>query len=153
MQCVVCHKDTKVLDSRISVDGFRVRRRRECVKCGFRFSTSEEIEIFDITVVKRDGSREPYDRAKLERSIEKALDKRAVEREDVHDLISRIERDIQVRKRREITSEKIGEFVMEQLKRFDKIAYVRFASVYRQFEDVSQFNSEIESLTKTKKLT
>jgi transcriptional repressor NrdR len=118
------------------------------VKCGFRFSTSEEIEIFDITVVKRDGNREPYDRAKLARSIEKALDKRAVEREDVHDLISRIERDIQVRKRREITSEKIGEFVMEQLKRFDKIAYVRFASVYRQFEDVSQFNSEIESLTK-----
>ena len=147
MKCVVCHKDTKVLDSRLSSDGFRVRRRRECLKCGFRYSTNEEIEILDIMVVKRGGAREPYDREKLAHSIEKALHKRAYEKEDVRDLISNVERDIQSRKRREITSERIGVFVMKHLKRFDKVAYIRFASVYWQFADVHQFRKEIEIIS------
>ncbi|MFH1667697.1 MAG: transcriptional regulator NrdR [Candidatus Komeilibacteria bacterium] len=147
MQCPLClKKETKVLDSRLIADGFAVRRRRECQACNFRFSTYEEMEILNITVVKRDGRRENYSRDKMARGIEKALEKRSYTSDDFKKLLNRIERDIQKLRRDEITSNKLGEIVIKQLKKFDKIAYIRFASVYYSFEDVKSFTKEIRNL-------
>jgi transcriptional repressor NrdR len=148
MLCQSCRKDTKVLDSRVSSDGFSIRRRRECAKCGFRFSTLEEMDILDLAVIKRNGRREPYSREKLENGLKKALEKRAVSKDEFRTLINRIERDIQLLRKNEIKTQDIGEIVMKHLKRFDKIAYIRFASVYRQFEDVKAFKQEVEKLTR-----
>lgn len=149
MRCAACnHKDTRVIDSRLSQGGMSIRRRRECLKCRFRFSTLEEVEILDLTVVKRDGRREAYMREKLESGLRKALEKRPFTAESFKDLVNAIERDLQRRKKNEVTSEIIGEIVMNRLKTFDKIAYIRFASVYRAFEDVKTFKEALEHLAK-----
>ncbi len=132
-------------------DGLSVRRRRECETCGERFTTSEEMELLDITVVKRDGHREAYDREKIETGIKLSMRKRSYTNESFRTLISRIERDIQKRRKREITSGEMGELVMHHLKSFDKIGYIRFASIYRSFTDVSTFTQEVRSLQKKKK--
>ena len=130
----------------ISTDFVRV----ECEKCGYRFSTVEEVELLDISVIKRDGRREPYDREKIMGGLRKALEKRPVSDEDIRGLIGHIERSIQKKRQREIKSSEIGEIIMDRLKRFDKVAYIRFASVYRQFEDVETFQKELRGLVGTK---
>lgn len=147
MQCPVCaHDETRVIDTRLSPDGTSVRRRRECDACGFRFSTFEEIELLDVRVVKRDGTREMYSRDKLERGLLRALEKRSHTESDIRGLVHAIERDIQRLKSDEIRSSDIGEIVMVNLRQFDKVAYIRFASVYRSFEDVKTFQDEIQRL-------
>ncbi len=149
MRCPVCnHKDTKVVDSRIAIDGASVRRRRECEKCVFRFSTSEEIELLDIAVVKRDGRRESYSRDKLARGLIRALEKRAYTEAEFIKLVHKIERDIQKKRRGELTSLELGDIVMKHLQTFDKVAYIRFASVYRSFQDVETFEAELKKLSK-----
>ena len=152
MNCPVCKsKDTKVVDSRISADGLSIRRRRECEKCSYRFSTIEEVELLDLTVVKGDGRREAYSRDKVIRGLKKALEKRSYTDPAFKKLVHNIERDIQKKKRGELTSEEIGEVVINRLKGFDKVAYIRFASVYRQFEDVQTFQKELNKLLKKRK--
>ena len=151
MYCAVCsHKDTKVVDSRMSTDGASVRRRRECEKCGFRFSTLEEVELLDLMVVKRDGRREAYSREKMTRGLEKSLEKRPYTDQAFQKLVHKIERDIQKKRRGQLTTQELGELVMKNLKSFDKVAYIRFASVYRSFEDVGAFESELQKLKKKK---
>lgn len=148
MRCPVCnHKDTKVVDSRIASDGASVRRRRECEKCLFRFTTTEEIELLDVTVVKRDGRREHYSRDKMQRGLVRALEKRAYTEADFTKLIHKIERDIQKKRSGELRSLELGDIVMKHLKTFDKVAYIRFASVYRSFEDVQTFAKELKKLS------
>lgn len=152
MYCVVCnHNDTKVVDSRLSSDGMGIRRRRECLKCNYRFSTNEEMEILDLTVVKRGGAREAYNREKIERGLRRALEKRPITKEQFKILLSSVERDIQKRKKKELTSLEIGEIVMKRLKTVDKVAYVRFASVYSAFEDVERFQEALETLVRAKR--
>ena len=151
MHCPVCgHADTKVIDSRLSPDGTFVRRRRECEQCEYRFSTSEEVELLDLTVVKRDGRREAYSKENIERGLRKALEKRSYTENDFRGLLHAIERAIQRRKNMEIRSSDIGEIVMQELKTFDKVAYIRFASVYRSFEDVETFEQELHGLLANK---
>lgn len=135
------------MDSRVTDEGLAIRRRRECDKCGYRFSTVEEVEILNLTVVKRNGTREPYDRDKVETGVHKALEKRPITADTVKRLIGQIERDIQLRGRTEITSQQIGEIVMKRLQRVDQVAYIRFASVYRQFQDIESFKRELNRLT------
>lgn len=152
MKCLACHhSDTKVTDSRLVADGMAIRRRRECHKCGFRFSTYEESEILNLTVVKRDGSREPYSREKLESGIRKSFQKRAITLENFKKLVSHIERDIQTRGRQEVTSQFVGEVIMKHLKRTDDVAYIRFASVYRSFKDADSFRRELNALVAKKR--
>lgn len=152
MHCQVCRsKETKVIDSRVTQDGLAVRRRRECVKCKYRFSTVEQTEILDITIVKSDGHRESYSREKVKQGIIRSLTKRPYTQEKFDRLINTIERDIQKKRAREVTSQEVGELIMKHLKRFDKVAYIRFASIYRAFEDVDTFKSEINSLEKRKR--
>jgi transcriptional repressor NrdR len=127
-------------------EGTVIRRRRECDACGYRFSTNEEVELLDLAVIKRDGSREAYSRDKMEHGLRKALEKRPVTDASFRSLVSAVERDIQRRKTNELTSADLGEVVMERLKTFDTVAYIRFASVYRQFEDVESFRREVEGL-------
>ena len=147
MNCPVCnHPETSVLDTRITGEGSSIRRRRECDACGFRFSTSEDVELLDITVVKRDGRRESYARDKIKHGLERALEKRPVTEAAFRSLLNEVERDIQRKKSDEVTSAEIGEIVMNRLRSFDSVAYIRFASVYRQFEDVESFTKELESL-------
>lgn len=152
MHCPTCNcKNTKVVDSRLAQDGMTVRRRRECEKCNYRFSTIEEMELLDITIVKRDGSREAYSRAKLSNGILQSLTKRPYTQDKFDKLISNIERDIQKRNIREVTSQAVGEIVMKYLRKFDKVAYIRFASIYRAFGDVDKFRKEVVSLKKRNK--
>jgi transcriptional repressor NrdR len=147
MHCPICgHKETRVVDSRVAADGAAVRRRRECEACQARYSTVEEVELLDVAIVKRDGRREAYRREKIERGLRRALEKRPVTEAAFRGLVHGIERDILRRKTDELTSADIGDIVMDQLKGFDKIAYIRFASVYRQFEDVASFSKELERL-------
>lgn len=147
MRCPVClTKDTKVNDSRIIDDGFIVKRRRECLKCGFRFSTHEQLEILNIMVIKRDGRKELYQRDKIVGGLKQSLQKRPHTDDSFQRLVNNIERDIQKKKKDEITSRELGEIVMKQLKKFDKVAYIRFASVYRSFEDVETFYDELKEL-------
>lgn len=147
MRCPNCaNDDTKVLDSRPTNDGMAIRRRRECSKCEFRFSTHEEMEILDLTVIKRDGRTQPYMREKIESGIRKAFEKRPLSSEDFHEIISRIEQDIQKGGKQQVTSKEIGDIVMKQIKRKDQVAYIRFASVYRQFADVEEFVREAKKL-------
>lgn len=152
MHCPVCnHPDTKVSDSRLATSGLAVRRRRQCTKCGFRFSTYEEMQILELMVVKRDGRRESYSREKMEAGILHSLEKRSYTKEQFKLLLNKIERDIQKKaKRNEITSNHIGEIIMRHMQRFDKIAYIRFASVYRQFEDVKSFQRELKRIARKK---
>jgi transcriptional repressor NrdR len=152
MRCPSCNfPDTKVVDSRVTGDGLSIRRRRECERCGQRFSTLETLEILDLAVVKRDGRREPYSRDKLERGLRKALEKRPITAESFRRLITGIERDIQRRGKDEVTSKDIGEVIMKHLRGFDTVGYLRFASVYRSFEDVETFEKELRQLLGGKK--
>ncbi len=151
MKCPACHfADTKVLDSRSVSGGLAIRRRRECLRCGFRFSTYEEVEILNLTVVKRDGRRENYSREKLERGLRKALEKRPITADEFKKLIGNIERDIQMKAKDEIKSQEIGEIVMKRLKKVDEVAYIRFASVYQSFRDARSFHQEINRLLRGK---
>ena len=152
MHCPVCRgKITRVIDSRLSSDNMLVRRRRECEKCHYRFSTKEEMELLDIVVVKNNGARESYSREKLCLGILHSLSKRPYTQDKFDRLIYAIERDIRKKKKKEITSRDLGDIVMKFLSKFDKVAYIRFASIYRAFEDVEKFEREINSLKKPKK--
>ena len=152
MRCPVCnYRDTKVVDSRMNADGGSIRRRRECEKCEFRFSTSEEVELLDLTVLKQDGRREPYAREKLVRGLRRALEKRPFTDLTFDQLVHRIERDIQKLRKGQVASVNIGEIAADRLRRFDKVAYIRFASVYRSFEDVETFEKELKTLLASKK--
>lgn len=148
MRCPNCqNEDTKVLDSRPVDEGSAIRRRRECDKCDFRFSTYEEIEILDLTVIKKDGGKQMFSKEKLERGLRLPLDKRPHTDETLRKLMSVIEIDIQKKaKDGEISSADIGEIVMKKLKKVDKVAYIRFAAVYRQFADIDEFKEALEKL-------
>lgn len=149
MKCLKCHHlDTKVVDSRLTLDGFSIRRRRECLKCGFRYSTLEEVEILGLTIIKSDGNREAYNKEKMEKGIKKSLEKRPVTDEEFKKLVNQIEIDLQKTKKREIKSSKVGEVIIKRLKRLDKVAYIRFASVYKSFKDPETFRKEINELLK-----
>ncbi len=149
MRCPACnHTDTKVVDTRVNVSGLSIRRRRECEKCTHRFTTGEYMELLDIVVVKRDGNKEMYSRDKIEVGIRRSLQKRPYTSERFNHLLCVVERDIQGRKQREVTSEQIGEIVMKRLKTFDKIGYIRFASVYRNFSDVDTFAKAAQELVR-----
>lgn len=151
MKCPVCYyQDTKVIDSRVASDGLSIRRRRECLKCGFRYSTYEEIEILDLSLVKRDGRKETYTREKLVKGLKKALEKRSITEERFKKLVNSIERDLQALRKNEVTSSQVGQIVMKHLKRTDKVAYIRFASVYQSFEDVQTFQRELNKLLRSK---
>ncbi|MDR2355722.1 MAG: transcriptional regulator NrdR [Clostridiales Family XIII bacterium] len=149
MRCPFCEKnDTRVIDSRPTEEGYAIRRRREC-DCGKRFTTYEKIEEIPLIVVKKDGSREGFDRNKIMNGILKACEKRPVPMAVIEKIVSEIERGLNNMMEKEMSSAIIGKLVMEQLKEIDEVAYVRFASVYRQFTDVNTFISEIENLLKT----
>ncbi len=151
MRCPACHNDdTRVNDSRLVNDGMAIRRRRECTKCGFRFSTYEEVEILNLTVTKRDGRREPYSKEKLEQGLKKAFEKRPITHDEFKRLVNKIERDIQLIGKEEIKSSEIGEIIMRNLKRKDQVAYIRFASVYRSFKDAQTFQQELKKLLNKK---
>ncbi|MCZ0944454.1 MAG: transcriptional regulator NrdR [Gammaproteobacteria bacterium] len=144
MHCPFCGTDdTKVIDSRLVSDGEAVRRRRACQNCGERWTTFETAELVMPRIVKRDGSREPFDENKLRRGLQSALEKRPVPVEDVEALINRVKHSIRVTGEREVAAELLGQEVMGELRQLDAVAYVRFASVYLNFEDVSEFQSEI----------
>ncbi len=151
MHCPICRcKETHVIDSRVTPDGLTIRRRRECDKCSYRFSTTEEMEMLDLAVVKRDGRHEAYAREKLKSGIRRSLTKRSHTQEAFDRLIHHIERDLQKKKKTEFTSREIGEVVMKHLSKFDTVAYIRFASIYRAFQDVDKFQTEIRSLKRLK---
>ncbi len=139
-------EESKVIDSRPADEGERIRRRRECLKCGKRFTTHEVIETVPIVVVKRDKSREVFDRAKLTAGILRACEKRPVSVEQIEKMVDTIEAQLQSSLDREVTSMTIGELTMDQLKNVDEVAYVRFASVYRQFKDINTFMDELNKL-------
>ena len=152
MKCPFCgDQNDRVLESRPIRDGEAIRRRRECLGCGRRYSTFEEIEERRVMVVKRDGRREPFDRAKVLRGMTVACEKRPVPTETLNAAVDRIERTVYDRGELEIESSEIGEMVMEELRHIDQVAYVRFASVYRQFEDVGQFKEIVDVLGGRKK--
>jgi transcriptional repressor NrdR len=147
MKCPFCAKsDTQVIDSRASDEGASIRRRRRCLGCDKRFTTYERVELALPSIIKRGGSRAEYDRDKLRASMLLALRKRPVPREAVDDAIGRIEDKLLSAAQREIKSEKLGELVMRELKRLDKVAYIRFASVYRSFEDVDEFAEVVKEI-------
>jgi transcriptional repressor NrdR len=147
MHCPFCqHEDTRVIDSRLAEDGATVRRRRECPACSERFNTFETAEIKLPAIVKSDGRREAFDENKLRVGVERSLQKRPVSSDAVDDVVRNILRNLRQVNEREIASRRIGEWVMEELRRIDSVAYVRFASVYRRFEDVQAFREEIERL-------
>lgn len=151
MKCPYCgFEESKVIDSRPADEGERIRRRRECLKCGKRFTTHEVIETVPIVVVKRDKSREVFDRNKLTAGILRACEKRPVSIEQIEKMVDSIETQLQSSLDREVTSMMIGELTMDQLKNVDEVAYVRFASVYRQFKDINTFMEELNKLLKEK---
>ena len=147
MKCPFCgYKEDKVVDSRATAEESAVRRRRECLKCGKRFTTYEYIEEISLMVIKKDGRREPFDRKKILSGLIKAFEKRPVGMEKMEEIVTQVERAIQKKSDREVSASRIGELVMEKLKALDDVAYVRFASVYRQFKDVSQFMTELKDM-------
>lgn len=153
MKCPSCgYQETKVIDSRLSADGASIRRRRACLQCEKRFTTYEYIEEVPLMVVKRDGRRQPFDRKKIVAGLMKACEKRPVGIDKMEEITGEIERLIQRKYDREVNSKELGELVMEKLAVLDEVAYVRFASVYRQFRDVNQFMNELKiMLDKDKK--
>jgi len=147
--CPFCaHDVTKVVDKREGPDGKTTRRRRECQKCGRRFTTFERVVTLDLLVAKKDGRREIFDRAKLRSGIIKSCEKRPVSAEDIEKIIDEIEAELRKNGQQEVSSKKIGELVTRKLKKLDEIAYIRFASVYRQFADLSDFEKELSKLSK-----
>ena len=154
MYCPFCgHIETKVTDSRLAGEGRQIRRRRECLSCGERFTTFEAAELVMPMVVKGDRSRETFDETKLRSGMEKALEKRPVPREQLDEAVSRITHKVRNLGDREVQSRAIGELVMDELRQLDEVAYVRFASVYRHFEDVEAFHEEIQRLRAQRTLT
>ena len=151
MKCPFCgEQESKVVDSRHSEDGTSIRRRRECLECQRRFTTYEIVESLPIIVVKRDGSRQSFDRNKVLNSMVRAFDKRQVEMSDLDRIATEIEQSIQNTLDREVSTDRIGEMVMERIKPLDEVAYIRFASVYRRFQDVSGFIHEINHFLEKK---
>jgi transcriptional repressor NrdR len=149
MKCPFCgDQESKVVDSRRSEDGNSIRRRRECLLCQRRFTTYEIVESLPIIVVKRDGTRQSFDRNKILNSMVRAFDKRKVEISELERITTEIEQTIQNTLEREVSTDKIGEMVMERIKPLDEVAYIRFASVYRRFQDVGSFVSEINKFLK-----
>lgn len=147
MKCPFCgYKEDKVVDSRATAEESAVRRRRECLKCGKRFTTYEYVEEVSLMVIKKDGRREPFDRKKILSGVMKACEKRPVSMEKMEEIVSLVERAVQKKSDREVASTRIGELLMEKLKGLDDVAYVRFASVYRQFKDVGQFMEELKDI-------
>lgn len=147
MKCPFCEcLESKVIDSRPTDEGQAIRRRRECISCGKRFTTYEKIEEIPIIVVKKDGNRQAYDRNKLLNGIIKSCEKRPVSMSTIEAIVDEIERNISNSMEKEITSVEIGEMVMNKLKNIDEVAYVRFASVYRQFKDVNSFMDELKKI-------
>ena len=151
MKCPFCgDQESKVVDSRHSEDGLSIRRRRECLTCQRRFTTYETVEDLPILVIKRDGSRQAFDRNKLINSMVRAFDKRQVEPADLERIALEIEQSLQNSLEREVSTDRIGMMVMERLKPMDEVAYIRFASVYRRFQSVSEFIREIEAYLEEK---
>ena len=149
MNCPFCgHPDNRVVDSRDVRSGIEIRRRRECADCGQRFTTYERVDELPTTVVKRDGRRESFDREKLLTGLLRACEKRPVPRRDLVAVVDTVESALAARDVREMSTEEIGNLVIEKLRRLDQVAYVRFASVYRRFEDVTQFMDELKTLLK-----
>jgi len=154
MRCLYCgYKEDKVVDSRATKGAAAIRRRRECLKCGKRFTTYEYIEEVSLMVVKKDGRREPFDRKKILSGIMKACEKRPISMEKMEEIVTQLERQIQKKSDREVASTRIGELVTEKLRQLDDVAYVRFASVYRQFKDVGQFMEELKGILGREKLS
>ncbi len=152
MKCPFCnYPDSKVVDSRPTDEGTSIRRRRECLHCLKRFTTYETVERLPLMLVKRDGTREPYDRNKLLSGVMKACEKRPVPQARLEQLVDTVEQKLFGTLETEISSQKIGEMVMQELKNVDEVAYVRFASVYRQFKDINTFLEELNSLLQNKK--
>ena len=151
MMCPFCKAfDTKVIDSRRNED-YSIRRRRECIKCKKRFTTYEKIETSPILVVKKDSTREPFDKEKLRRGILNSCIKRPISSKVIDRLVEEVENEISLRDEPEIQSIEIGEIVLKKLKKIDDIAYIRFASVYREFKEVENFNDEVEKIKPSKK--
>ncbi|WP_127470965.1 transcriptional regulator NrdR [Thiomicrorhabdus aquaedulcis] len=149
MHCPFCNTpDTKVVDSRLATEGVQVRRRRECLQCGERFTTYESAELALPRVIKSDGNRERFDEDKIRRGLIKALEKRPVASEAIDQMASQMTKRLMAEGVREIPSSQLGEWVMDALRELDQVAYVRFASVYRSFQDVNAFREEIEKLVK-----
>lgn len=147
MKCPFCGNDEdKVVDSRPADDGLAIRRRRECLSCDCRFTTYEKVENLPLVVIKKDGTRQPFDRDKLISGIMKSCEKRPVSTEQIEAMVNSIETSAQNSLKREIVSKDLGEMVMERLKDIDEVAYVRFASVYRQFKDVNSFLDELSNI-------
>ncbi|MCC7516274.1 MAG: transcriptional regulator NrdR [Pseudomonadales bacterium] len=147
MHCPFCAEiDTKVIDSRLVAEGDQVRRRRECLSCHERFTTYEVAELLMPRVIKSDGSRVPFDDSKLRTGMQKALEKRPVSMEDIESAVNQIKHQLQATGEREVPSRAVGAMVMDQLRKLDKVAYVRFASVYRDFKDLDEFRAEIDKL-------
>src|SRR3989344_9642646 len=149
MKCPYCfHDETKVVDKRETEDLDTTRRRRECLKCEKRFTTYERVESLDLIIIKKDGRRETFDREKLKRGIIKACEKRPVSYEQIETFVDKLEAELRKMKTKEVPSKIIGEKVASGLKKLDKIAYIRFASVYRSFADVTDFQKELKELVK-----
>lgn len=147
MKCPFCgHDEDKVIDSRPAEDGAAIRRRRECIGCQARFTTYEKVETLPLLVIKKDGTREPFNREKIMKGLLKACEKRPVSNDQMLELLSYVEAQVQGATNREISSQEVGELVMKQLKKIDEVAYVRFASVYRQFKDVNSFLEELNEM-------
>lgn len=152
MRCPYCgHLEDKVVDSRLREDGRLIRRRRECASCASRFTTFEQVEEVQAMVVKKDGSREMFNRIKILQGLNRACEKRPVTADMLENAVSSIERKLQDSGEREVSSTKIGEMVMSQLRELDEVAYVRFASVYRSFQDIGEFMTELKTLINTRR--
>jgi len=151
MKCPFCdHPESKVIDSRESKNGLSIRRRRECLSCKKRFTTYERIEEIPYMVIKKDGRRQPFDSQKLLKGLLKACEKRPIPLQKLEEIVEEIESKLQEGPEKEMKASKIGQFVMKRLKALDKVAYVRFASVYREFKDVLEFKEELESILREK---
>ena len=147
MKCPYCkHTESKVIDSRPTVDGESIRRRRTCQKCGKRFTTYEKVETIPLIIIKKDENREPYDRSKIEAGVLRACHKRPISVNQINQLIDEVETEIFNMEEKEIPSSMIGELVMDKLKDLEAVAYVRFASVYREFKDVNTFVNELKKM-------
>lgn len=147
MKCPFCNKEnTKVIDSRPAEDNNSIRRRRQCDECGKRFTTYEKVETIPLIVIKKDNKREPYDREKIEAGIVRSCHKRPASMNEINELVDEIENNIFNMEEKEVSSSRIGEIVMDRLKEFDSVAYVRFASVYREFKDVGTFMEELKKI-------
>lgn len=151
MRCPICGKtEDKVLESRTMGNGESIRRRRECISCGYRFTSYEKIEEKPLMVVKKSGQRQPFDRTKIEQGIERALEKRQVSTNDIEALVNEIEENALIKGKatREISTTDLGELVLEKLNKIDKVAYIRFASVYKHFENLDEFIKEVKKIEK-----